>query len=159
MRTELVTPFEPLRLQKLLPLTEAVYQMHENKCEFAEELKQISRLVGRVVGRIDVIGAFGAIGPDEFAKRLAIDWDSIPMDLSETELLEVLDAVCEVRGSAVIVEYWVRCLALNTGDKNISDLIFWPENYLGGAYEERDLTPVEMLEVALDTGRAGKSRS
>ncbi len=76
------------------------------------------------------------------------------MDLSEPELLELFDAVCEVRGNQELLEYWVRCLALNTGDDRISDLIFWPEQYFGAGYDGRELNPAEMLEVVLSKRRA-----
>jgi hypothetical protein len=78
MRSELITPFDPYKFERVLPLIEAVYGLHEAGQEYAEELKQLSLLIGRVVGKVDVLGAFGSIGADEFAKRLTIDWKAIP---------------------------------------------------------------------------------
>lgn len=158
MRPELRDPGDQGKLQQLLPLTESVFHLHEAGRGYTEELKRISRLLGRVVGQIDVLGAFGSIDADEFARRLAIDWHAIPTDLSEPELLELLDAICEVRGDQVHLEYWVRCLAVNTGDNRISDLIFWPEQYFGAGYDGRELTPAEMLEVALRKRRSEPSQ-
>ncbi|KAE8753672.1 hypothetical protein FSO04_43865 [Paraburkholderia madseniana] len=131
-----------------------MFHLHESGRGYVEELKRISRLLGRVVGQIDVLGAFGSTDADGFARRLAIDWHAAPMDLSEPELLELFDAVCEVRGNQELLEYWVRCLALNTGDDRISDLIFWPEQYFGAGYDGRELNPAEMLEVVLSKRRA-----
>lgn len=149
MRPELREPTDQDKFQQLLPLTEAVFCLHESGCDYTEELKKISRVLGRVVGQIDVLGAFGSISADDFARRLAIDWHAVPTDLSEPELLELLDAICEVRGGQVALEYWVRCLKVNTGDDRISDLIFWPEEYFGAGYDGRELTSGEILEVAL----------
>jgi hypothetical protein len=148
MRPEVQNPTDQHKLQQLLPLTEAIFYLHESGQQYATELSEISRFLGRIVGQIDVLGAFGSISASEFAKRLAINWHAIPEDLTDSELLELIDATCEARGDQVTVEYWVRCLRLNTGDEKISDLIFWPEEYLGVEYDGRDLTPAEMLEIA-----------
>lgn len=144
---------------QVLPLTEAVYGLHEAGQEYAEELKQLSLLIGRVVGKIDVLGAFGSIGADELAERLTIDWKSIPTDLSDLELLKLVDAICEGRAKAVALEYWIRCLALSTGDDKVSDLIYWPEQYLGGGHDGGDLTPVEILDIALTKRRSAENQS
>jgi Ca2+-binding EF-hand superfamily protein len=98
---------------------------------------------------MDVLGAFGSISANEFATRLAIDWDSIPKGLSDSELLELFDAICEVRGGEATLEYWIQCLAINTGDDRVSDLIFWPDQYFGVDHDGRELTSAEMLEVTL----------
>ncbi|MBN3785854.1 hypothetical protein [Burkholderia sp. Ac-20353] len=152
MRPELRDPVDQNKLQQLLPLTTAVFHLHESGRGYVEELKQISRLLGRVVGQIDVLGAFGSTGADGFARRLAIDWHAIPTDLSEPELLELLDAVCEARGNEELLEYWVRCLTLNTGDGRISDLIFWPEEYFGAGYVGRELTRLKCLKSRFANG-------
>ena len=159
MRAELITPFDTCKFERVLPLTEAVYGLHEAGQEYAKELEQLSLLIGRVVGKIDVLGAFGSIGADEFAKRLTIDWKAIPTDLSDSELLELVDAICEGRGRAVTLEYWIKSLALNTGDGKVSDLIYWPEQYLGGGYDGRELTPAEILDLALTKRRSAENQS
>jgi len=123
--------------------------LHESGEPYAEVLNEISRALGRIVGQIDVLGAFGSVSSSEFAKRLAIDWRLIPSDFSKSELLELLNAICEVRGDQVTIDYWLRCLELGTGDSRVSDLIFWPEAYFGVEYDGRELNSVEMLEVAL----------
>jgi hypothetical protein len=149
MRPEVQNPADQHKLQQLLPLIQAIFHLHESGQQYASELIEISRLLTRFVSQIDVLGAFGSISASEFAKRLAIDWHTIPGDLTDSELLELLDATCEARGDQVTVEYWVRCLRLNTGDEKISDLIFWPEEYLGGEYDGRDLTSAEMLQIVI----------
>jgi hypothetical protein len=147
MRIEVQYPADPQKVQHLLPLTDAVYCLHESGQQYTSELNEISRFLGRVVGLVDVHGAFGSISSDEFANRLVIDWHAIPVDLSDSELIELFDAVCEARSDQVTLEYWVRCLALNTGDERVSDLIFWPDDYLGSKYDGRELTSAEMLRI------------
>lgn len=158
MRSELITPFDPCKLERVVPLTEAVYGLHEAGQEYAEELNQLSLVIGRVVGKIDVLAAFGSIGADEFAQRLTMDWKAIPTDLSDLELLELVDAICEGRGRGVVLEYWIKTLALNTGDDKVSDLIYWPEQYLGDGYNGRELTSAEILDVALTKRRSAENQ-
>jgi len=50
MRPELITPFDPSKFEQVLPLAEAVYCLHEVGEEYAKELKQLSLLIGRVIG-------------------------------------------------------------------------------------------------------------
>lgn len=149
MRPEVQNPADQHKLQQLPPLTEAVFYLHESGQQYTNELNEISRFLGRIVGKIDVLGAFGSISASEFAKRLAIDWHAIPGDLLDSELLELLDAISKVRGDQVTFEYWVRCLRHSTDDEKISDLIFWPDEYFGIEYDGRKLNSAEMLEVAL----------
>ena len=96
--------------------------------------------------------AFGVSNSEYFARRLLIDWDNLPTDLSEPEMLELLEAVCSANPSPDRTEYWLECLALNTGESNLSDLIYWPDQYREGAYED-GLAPSRILEIALFHGR------
>ena len=149
MRPELSEPADQDKFKRVLPLAEAVLQLHEAGQSYEAELQRMSRLLGRIVGKPEVLIAFGSADADAFARRLAIDWNTLPADLSERELLELFEAICAARGNPVHIEYWVRCIEANTGDEQISDLIFWPDEYFGAGYDGRELTPGEMLEVAL----------
>jgi hypothetical protein len=150
MRPELLDPVrDQTKLQKLLPLTEDVFRLHEAGQSYAEELKAISRLANRIVGKYDVDVAFGCSSPEDFARELLIDWLTLPNDLSEPEMLELLKAVCTTRGNQVCISYWVKCLEANTGDNRLSDLIFWPDEYFGDGFDGRELSPSEILEIAL----------
>ncbi|WP_150685754.1 hypothetical protein [Pandoraea iniqua] len=126
-----------------------MFRLHEAGQRYAEELKAISQLVGRT----DVMAAFGSTGAEGFARELAIDWNTVPVDLSERELLELLDAVSEGSGNQERTNYWLRCLVVNTGDTRISDLIFWPDKYVGSSYDGREYTSNEILEIVLKNGR------
>lgn len=154
MRLDLLEPVkDQAKLQRLLPLAEEILRLHEAGRGYKEELRTLSRTAGRIVGEPDVLAAFGSGDAEGFARRLAIDWNALPTDLTEQEMLELLEAICAARGHQVLIDYWVRCLEVNTGDAMISDLIFWPNEYFGAAYDERDLEPAEMLAVALKKRR------
>lgn len=154
MRSDLLEPIkDQAKLRRLLPLAEDILRLHEAGRSYTEELKKLSLTAGRIVGRPDVLAAFGSGDGEAFARRLAIDWNDPPADLTEQEMLELLEAICDARGHQVLIDYWVRCLEVNTGDAMISDLIFWPSEYFGSNYDERELEPAEMLAVALHKRR------
>ena len=64
-------------------------------------------------------------------------------------MLELLEAVCTAQGNQVYNDYWVKCLEANTGDDQLGDLIFWPDEYFGDGYDGHELSPSEILEIAL----------
>lgn len=43
-------------------------------------------------------------------------------------------------------------LEANLPCRNVSDLIFWPGHYFGDGDNSRDLTPKEILDIALAAG-------
>ena len=122
MRPELAEPIrDQPRLQKLLSLAERIFQLHEAGVDYKPELKQASRIAGRIVSVSMVLYAFGAEDAECFARRLLTDWNSLPRDLTEPEMLELLHAICSAAGTQ--------------------------------EYDGRDLTPEEILQVALRHGR------
>ena len=153
MRPEIAEPVrDGGKLQKLLPLAERIFRLHEGGQPYATELKLVSRIVGRIVDKPTVMYAFGVSDSEYFARRLLVDWDNLPTDLSEPEMLELLEAACSANASPDRTEYWLKCLARNTGEPSLSDLIYWPDQYREGAYED-GLAPSRILEIALFHGR------
>jgi hypothetical protein len=61
--------------------------------------------------------------------------------------------VCTDASDPIRTNNLLKCLALNTGDDQISDLIYWPDQYRGGKYEGQELEPEKILEIALRSGR------
>lgn len=148
--------FDPVSLNPSLPvareLAHDIYRLHEAGANYTAELRQLGLLAGRIISAQQVSGAFGSIDPDTFAAKCLVDWDALPTDATEAEMLEMLQLVCEAEGTEFQIEYWVQCLRVNTGDERVSDLIFWPDEYFGQP-TTRELSAEEILEVAL--GRAG----
>jgi len=125
-----------------------IYEMHEAGSDYSAELKHLGRLAGRIISHQQVIGAFGSINADTFARKCLVNWNALPASATEDEMLEMLQQVCEAKGTEFQVEYWVECLRVNTGDDRISDLIFWPDEYFGKPVKN-ELSTKEILDVAL----------
>ena len=137
-------------------LARQIYGLHEAGSDYSVELQQLGRAAGRVISCQQVLGAFGSISPETFAQKALVNWNALPADATEAEMLEMLELICQARGSEFQVEYWVQCLRANTGDDRLSELIFWPDEYFGQRME-RELSAKEILDVAL--GRASRSEA
>jgi hypothetical protein len=76
-------------------------------------------------------------------------------DVTRSELLEMLRRVSENEGEEHEVDFWLELLRINIPDDQISDLIFWPDEYFASdpdAPAELDLTTEQMLDIALKKG-------
>jgi hypothetical protein len=115
-------------------------------------LQRLSALSGRSISKLSVLSAFGSVSPGTFAKRQLVAWDQLPTDITEGEMLEMIERICTVKCDELQTEYWLECLRANTGDANISDLIFWPGEYFRDGNNSRRLLPSEVLATALRSG-------
>jgi len=159
MREQLLNPFtdktDKDRVTVAIRLAEEMYLLHEHGRNYEELLERFSELVGEPVNRSDVRGAFGSIDSDEFARQMLLDPKDVPTDLSEPEMLELLERIRQADGDEFQIGYWLNCLAVNTGDERISDLIYWPGEYFEDGNNCREMSSREILDVAM---AAGKSR-
>jgi hypothetical protein len=71
MRSEIAEPVrDKQKLAELLPLVRQIFQLHEAGRSYAEQLKQVSRIAGRIVDVPMVKYAFGTGDDEYFARRL-----------------------------------------------------------------------------------------
>ncbi|HSZ59280.1 MAG TPA: hypothetical protein VK797_26800 [Tepidisphaeraceae bacterium] len=144
---------DAVRLNSATELAMRLYRLHEAGQDYARELITLSEFTGRALTRFDVDAAFGSVAPETFAAGLLVDRTKIPRDLSEPEMLELLGRVCTSNGTEFQIGYWLNCLEVNTGDAQISGLVFWPGEYFRDGNNSREMSPSEMLAVALANGR------
>jgi hypothetical protein len=148
--------FDPVATNAALPealrLASTIYSLHEAGADYSIELRRLGQAAGRIISLQQVMAAFGSIDPETFARRSLVDWNALPTGATEEEMLEMLELVCESRGSEFQIEYWMQCLRVNTGEDRLSDLIYWPSEYFGRHIEE-ELSAAQILDVAL--GRTG----
>jgi hypothetical protein len=154
MRPELLDPFrDAARLEAVERLVRDLYSELEWGKDVSEGLARLGEMVGAPVKYASLKGAFGSIGEETFARNLLVDREAIPRDLSEPEMIELLERIAAADGTEFQIEYWVECLEVNTGVERISDLIYWPGEYFGDGDNSRELSPREILETALATGQ------
>ena len=155
MRPEIAEPVRDQRkLAKLMPIAQHIFQLHEAGLGYPQQLKQVSRIAGRIVNVPMVKYAFGTGDPEYFARRLLIDWNRFPSDLTKDEMLELLGALCSAKSTQDRSEYWLKCLESSTGEPELTNLIYWPDQYRNGEYADHELSLEEILEIALRHGTA-----
>lgn len=152
MRHELSEPVSSELLKAAIPLAADAYAKHEAGQDMSAPLQALSGLAQKPFAAIEHIftGAFGSVGPESFAQRALVDWATVPEDLSRAEMLELFECIYSPRrGQEFLLEYWLHCLRVNTGNDRVSDLIYWPDQYFGAAYSGNEPSASEALEIAL----------
>jgi len=158
MRRDLSEPIAADLLKAAYPFAADAYARYEAGQDVSAPLQAISGLAQKSFGTIEAIftGAFGSVGPESFAQRALVDWSTVPKDLSRAEMLELFECIYSPRrGQEFLVEYWLHCLKVNTGNDRVSDLIFWPDQYFGSAYSGNEPSASEALEIALNDAERG----
>ncbi len=140
------------RLDRATQLAKNIYILFETANDYSSDLRELALLSGRPIHSFAVDAAFGSIRPETFAKKQLMNWQKLPADLTDAEMLEMAERIANVRGDEFQTEYWLACLSLNTGDERISDLFFWPGEYFGDGDNSRELSASEILAVALKSG-------
>ncbi len=150
--------FDPLAsnpaLREAKELARRIYCLHEAGTGYSTELQRLARLTGRIISAQQVLAAFGSIDAESFARKSLVNWHALPADATEDEMLEMLQLICDAKGSEFQIEYWVECLRVNTGDDRLSDLIFWPDTYFGRPLT-KELSAAEILDAALGRASGG----
>ena len=154
MRQELQDPFtDKPRLQASIKLANDIYRLHEAGHDYSSELTQLSILAGQSISKFSVESAFGSISPEGFARELICDLTAIPTNLTPDEMLELIKHIITADGDTFQMWYWLQCLQVNTGDNKFSDLIYWPGEYFKDGNNAREMSPQEILDTALNTGK------
>ena len=150
MRPELLDPIgESQHHPEALHLAREIYRLYEAGDPYDAELKHLGLIARRPIHAFEVDAAFGSTNSDDFARKMLVNWHTLPDDLAEQEMLELVVCICEVHGDAFQLHYWMKCLEINTGDVKISDLIYWPGTYFADGNDAREMSPSEILKTAL----------
>jgi len=153
MRPLLETPVNDELIAQTTLLVEHIYALHESGLPYDPLLVELSAVVGSVVTLFDVCSAFGSVSPRSFAHDLHARSLAIPDDLDRSEMLDLLRQLLNPKRGELRTSFWLACLARSTGDKNISNLIYWPGEYFQDGDNSRELTAEEILDTALASGR------
>jgi hypothetical protein len=153
MRSHLLNPTKGNpHLNEAIALGREIYRLYEAAQDYSAHLKQLSLITGCPIDSFAVRSAFGSIAPETFARQLLVTWDRLPTDITEQEMLEMVERIFEANGSELQIQYWISCLRVSTGDDHVSDLIFWPGHYFRDGDNSRCMSPSEVLATALKSG-------
>ena len=70
-------------------------------------------------------------------------------DITREELIELVRTVGSAEYKEHEIDYWLRVLEVNLPNAPISDLIFWPDEALGADAGSDELSPQQIVELAL----------
>ena len=159
LRPILLTPeVDADLLAKTTALTNEIYAHHGLGEPYLSKLRELERLTGRDIDDGDVCGAFGSVDSETFARSLLVDKTNVPHDLTRTELLQLLHFILDVQGTEWQHEYWLNCIARNTGCDDLVELIYHPEEYFGDDGLDHELTAEEILEEAFKSRERRQKR-
>lgn len=134
-------------------IAEKIYAAHEAGQSYDQLLSEFGKLIGKPVTPFEVCSAFGSVNPQAFAHDLLLHSAEIPDDLSDSEMLDLIQHLLQPKRGELRSSFWLACLKQNTGDPRISDLIFWPGEYFGDGDNKRELSAEEILHTARAHGR------
>ena len=136
-------------LSAALALARTIYALHESGRPYTSELQRLSELTGQQLGTQDVCGAFGSVSEETWARGLLAEHTTYPTDLTQEELRLLLTLVLNAEGEEWQDQHWLECLERGTGCENLTDLIYYPEEYFGENAPDHDLSVDEILNELL----------
>jgi hypothetical protein len=75
-------------------------------------------------------------------------------NVSKSELVELARRVMQAEGSEHAIDFWLSMLEINIPNSRISALIFWPGEYFGHEDYPQELSPEQVIEIALRDSRS-----
>jgi hypothetical protein len=112
MRSHLVDPTaDDPRLSEAVALGREIYALHEAGADYSIPLKRLGFIAGHPIHGFSVRDGFGSVKAEIFARRQLVVWDQIPTDLTQDEMLEMVDSVCGItKADELQRDYWLACL-------------------------------------------------
>lgn len=99
---------------------------------------------------IDFQGIYGGEDHDVWVRKvLAGKRERVVPDITRQELVELARRVMKLEGGEYGGYFWLRMLELHLPGSNISDLIYWPRIYFDDPEFSQDLSPAQVIDLAL----------
>ncbi|MFJ2288313.1 hypothetical protein ACIOUF_18455 [Pseudomonas iridis] len=149
LRPDLMPPVldEPL-VARLTMLAAEIDCGHEEQAQ--SQVAVFNREAMTALEFIDFQGIYGGQSHDTWVRKvLATPYERRVADVTKQELVELARRVMEGDGAEHEVEFWLSMLAINIPNERISDLIFWPDEYFDEADYPQQLSPEQVIEIAL----------
>lgn len=107
---------------------------------------------------IDFQEIYGHQNHEEWVKTVLLRQRVVALpDISREELCELVRRIQENPGGESEITFYLEMLEVNVPYNGVSDLIYWPNVHFGDDDISRELTPCQIIEIALNN--PGKSSS
>jgi hypothetical protein len=153
LRPELMPPaLDEAKVARLAKLAAKI----DGACpgQWEDLLEEFNREAGTSLEFADFQGIYGGMEHDTWVRAVLSGPAVRPVrDITRDELLELIRRVSTTGAEEHEQNFWLELLEANVPDKRISDLIFWPGEYFGDGNNSRQLSPEQILDIALAAGR------
>jgi hypothetical protein len=151
LRSELMPP--KLDEQLVSKLTELSEEIDCGRRELTEHLVvEFNKLATTAFDFLDFQGIYGGQDHDTWVRKVLYEPYILPVaDVARDELVEMARRVIECEGAEHEVDFWLFMLEVNIPNERVMDLIFHPEVYFADSEFSRDLSPTEVVDLALST--------
>lgn len=110
-------------------------------------LEDLNATLATPANQHEVATYHSATTSDSFLRAHLYPPPTVVPDVTDSELTEIIRRVLEASSDEPVTDWWLAFLSANIPDPGISDLIYWPEQYLG-AQPPHDLQPSEILTLS-----------
>ncbi|MBC3361850.1 hypothetical protein [Pseudomonas sp. SWRI154] len=156
LRADLMPPvLDELLVARLTTLAEEIDCGHPEKslCQLAAFNKEAMT----EFEFIDFQGIYGGQSHDAWVRKVLVKpYGRRLEDLAKQELIELARRVMNGDGPDHAIEFWLSMLEINIPNDRVSDLIFWPGEYFNDVSYSDELSPEQVIEIALEDGRASE---
>lgn len=105
----------------------------------------------------DFQGIYGGQEHHEWVRKvLTIPYEVRVPDMERSELVEMARRVMDGDAPDHAIEFWIRMLEINIPNERVSDSIFWQSEYFGDPDYSQELSPEQIVEIALGDAAASK---
>ncbi len=95
---------------------------------------------------------YGYQNHDEWVKSALLRQRiAVVPDISHDELLEIVRRIQSNPGGEAETDFYLTMLEANVPYRGVSDLIFWPSVHFGDDDDSRELTPEQIVDIALNS--------
>lgn len=114
----------------------------------AEWVRQFNELAGTEMTFTEFQGVYGAEDHEDFVRRILIMQRTQPQPgLGQKELVALFERILQDPTDDAYLSHAFTTIKKTLGDDQISDLVFWPDLYLGDGEDSSNLTPERMAQI------------
>lgn len=136
-------------VQRLTSLASKIDGCHESVAN--ELVQEFNSLACTEVTYDEFQGIYGGEEHEDFVRRVLIRQlaTAVPT-LDRDQLTEMFTRVNEDTSDEVYLEFVFSTIEKTFGDSQVSDLVFWPEQYFADGDDSRELEPEQMADAVLE---------
>lgn len=148
LRLGLMPPvFDEARVVRLAELADRIDGAAVGQWD--DDLAEFNREAGTDLAALDFQGISGGQDHRTWVCKLLAEPSVRPVSaITRAELVEMVRRVKADEGAEEEIEFWLKMLAVNLPDPQVSNLLFWPGVYFGDGDDTRDLSPEQVVDVA-----------